>query len=141
MKPNILFILLCIYTVTINAQTRKWVDLGLPSGTLWAAEPENGEYTCDEAIHKFSNHIPTKEQWEELIEYCNYEEIPLSYSGKEIKGYVFIGSNGNRIYLYASGLYNGVGIGLMGIYLSRTKFDNQTFWCMFFSSIRAYLSS
>ena len=44
-----------------------YVDLGLPSGTLWKGKNEGGWYTYEEAISMFGNLLPTKEQFEELI--------------------------------------------------------------------------
>ena len=44
-----------------------YVDLGLPSGTLWKEYNENcGLITYDQARHYYGNSLPTKEQWEEL---------------------------------------------------------------------------
>ena len=46
-----------------------YVDLGLPSGTLWRNSNEGGDYaryTYDEAISRFGNKLPTKQQLEEL---------------------------------------------------------------------------
>ena len=56
---------MCLMALTMNAQ--QYVDLGLPSGTLWKAENEiAGHYTYEEAVVKFESKLPTKEQWEEL---------------------------------------------------------------------------
>ena len=44
-----------------------YTDLGLPSGTKWKNFNATGFYTYDEAVSKFGNRLPTKEQWEELL--------------------------------------------------------------------------
>ena len=52
-----------------EAELRKYIDLGLPSGTLWKESNEGGDYayyTFDEAIIKFGNKLPTKQQLEDL---------------------------------------------------------------------------
>ena len=68
-----------------------YVDLGLPSGTLWKSSNEQGLYTYDEAIAKFGNKLPTKEQFEELKKYC-------TWTG-ENNGIRVRGQNGRFIYL------------------------------------------
>lgn len=112
------------------------VDLGLPSGTLWAdrnigassfndygeyfawgeIKPKNGKYTLDTYTYhdkpKLLPHshdaasanwgkeweMPTKEQFDELIKYCEWH-----WTGK---GYEVAGNNGNIIYLPAAGYKN-----------------------------------
>lgn len=49
-----------------------YVDLGLPSGTLWKDRNECGFYDYDEAIQLFGDTLPTKEQFQELIDYCQW---------------------------------------------------------------------
>ena len=56
--------------------TAGYVDLGLPSGTKWKADneanpnDENDFYTYDKALAAFGNQLPTKEQFQELIDNC-----------------------------------------------------------------------
>ena len=76
-----------------------WVDLALPSGTLWAEDPEEGYYTYDEAKEKYGAQMPTRWQWNELYESCEVEKI---YT-KDIKGVLFTGKNGNSIFIPAKG--------------------------------------
>ena len=86
--------------------TLKFVDLGLPSGKLWAAEnikDENGNevyFSFDKAVETFGDKLPTKEEWKELFEHCihQYDE------GR--KGLVLTGPNGNAIFLPAEGFYD-----------------------------------
>lgn len=75
-----------------------YVDLSLPSGTLWNNSNEGGDYalyTYDEAINRFGNQLPTKYQLEELQNKCRW-----SWTGN---GYKVTGSNGNSIILPAAG--------------------------------------
>lgn len=49
----------------------EYVDLGLPSGTLWKAQNELcGLVTHDKAMYMYGNNLPTKEQFEELMNAC-----------------------------------------------------------------------
>ena len=96
----------------------EYIDLGLPSGTLWKNSNEDGIfYKYDEAIAKFShNHLPTKEQFEELKGSCQWEWMG--------NGYKVIGPNGKSVFMPAEGSKNNedsvFGIGLCGIYWSST---------------------
>ena len=52
-----------------------YVDLGLPSGTLWRNANEGGNdahYNYDEAIRIYGHKLPTKQQIEELVNYCYF---------------------------------------------------------------------
>ena len=76
----------------------QYVDLGLPSGTLWCAKNEGGDharYTYDEAISNFGSKLPAKEQLEELKNQCTW-----TWTGS---GYKVVGPNGNSIYFPAAG--------------------------------------
>ena len=76
----------------------QYVDLGLPSGTLWYSKNEGGDntrYTYDEAISNFGSKLPTEEQLEELKNQCTW-----TWTGS---GYKVVGPNGNSIYLPAAG--------------------------------------
>lgn len=69
-----------------------YVDLGLPSGTLWKNKNEEGRfYTYDEAVGTFGSDLPNKNQFEELISECQW-----TWTGG---GYKVVGSNGNYIVL------------------------------------------
>ena len=54
----------------VELAKQGYLDMGLPSGTIWKAQIENKPYTYDEAVEQFGNQLPTKEQWEELRENC-----------------------------------------------------------------------
>ena len=91
-----------------------YVDLGLPSGTLWKATNESGLYDYDTAVSRYSDKLPTIEQWIELTEYCTWLR-----DGTKLK---FVGANGNFILLSAMGtrFCSGVveGVGSFGEYWS-----------------------
>ena len=75
---------------------RKYVDLGLPSGTKWKNRNEEGMYHIDAAMKKYDNQLPTKEQFEELCSYCSMEWNDY--------GYIVTGPNGNRIFFPVTGV-------------------------------------
>ena len=83
--------------VSFSAEQAEYVDLGLPSGTLWKSKNEDIQYyTFDEAVSQFGDNLPTAAQCSELITYCTWE-----WYGK---GYIVKGGNGNFILLPAAGL-------------------------------------
>lgn len=79
-------------------QTVQYVDLGLPSGTLWKAENEIGFFTHDEAIKEYGSSLPTKDQFRELINCCEWTW--------DDDAYVVKGKNGNTIVFPAAGCRN-----------------------------------
>lgn len=82
-------------TIVTNNVPKGYVDLGLPSGTLWKALNEPGFFTFEEAISQFGIQIPSKEQWEELMVECQW-----NWTGS---GYMVTGPNGNSITLPTTG--------------------------------------
>lgn len=74
-----------------------FVDLGLPSGRLWATENAPGHYTFDEAINTFGELLPKATAVVELI-----EESTIDWNDEK-KGVDIIGPNGNSIFLPATG--------------------------------------
>lgn len=101
-----------------------WVDLGLPSGTLWKnRNEEGGFYTYGQAMRNFSSNLPTKNQCEELINSCRW-----TWNGN---GYKIVGPNGESIVLPAKGVraqwvdYDNNGAGKIGHYWSSTSYDNS----------------
>ena len=81
-----------------------FVDLGLPSGTLWKAINEPGLYTYQEANDKFvseEEHLPTYEQLFELKKECQW--------GRTDTGYELLGPNGNSITFSAEGYFDCAG--------------------------------
>lgn len=72
---------------------KMYVDLNLPSGTLWKSANESGWFYCSD--FRWDEGLPTREQWKELKDYCKWV-----WTGN---GYVVAGNNGNTIYLPAEG--------------------------------------
>lgn len=100
----------------------EWVDLGLPSGTLWKGNNEDdGFYTYDKAVSIFGSKLPTREQFEELKKSCQWTWLG--------NGYKVVGRNGNYIVLPAAGCRycNGsvVDVGVNGCYWSSTPDDSE----------------
>ena len=112
-----------------------YVDLGLSSGTLWKSVNEEGYYTYDDAVKKFSNQIPSKEQWEELKNECKWE-----WGGF---GYHVTGPNGKYIFLTANGfcldMHNMYDEGTDGYYWSGTHSDENDAWNVYFEDSGFYL--
>lgn len=74
----------------------QFVDLGLPSGTLWKVENEGiGYYSYYDAKKEFGDSLPTLNQWKELMNVCEWRWMG--------KGFDIIGPNGNNIFLPAPG--------------------------------------
>lgn len=48
----------------------EWVDLGLPSGTLWAKEDTGGMMSFASALWTYGGHIPSRTDADELQECC-----------------------------------------------------------------------
>ena len=74
----------------IKSSKPEWIDLGLPSGTLWSKEYV-GSMCFDKAQESFSGLIPSPEQFEELVNLC--KAIGIYPAG-------FIGPNGARLEIY-----------------------------------------
>lgn len=88
--------------VDLRLDQTKFVDLGLPSGTLWS---ENYEMQEDKISYlpydDASNYeIPSKEQMQELIDNCQWE---FHYIDSVSRKYICIGPNGNHIVFYSKG--------------------------------------
>lgn len=98
---KVLIVLIAIMAITINAQ--EYVDLGLPSGTLWKASGEPSLYTHDEALRSFFFQLPTMEQYKELINLCEWEWV-VDESNNVGLGYKVIGLNKNSIF-FSTNIY------------------------------------
>lgn len=106
----------------------EYVDLGLPSGTLWSSnyvEDENKEilYVTQEKSKAFD--IPTVEQWLELVKKCRWEQG--SERIDHTNGFyhyhdwaICLGPNGNRIIFEKTGLYE--------IQTERVRTNEVLFW-------------
>ena len=174
-----------------NVPEHRCVDLGLPSGTLWAtcnvgasAPEELGDYFawgetepkddyswttykwCNGSDHTLTKYctydyfgtvdnltvlypeddaatvnwgsswcMPTKEQFLELSSHCS--KIWTTRNG--VTGYLYIGPNGNTLFLPATGKRMGNShqeSGTRGYYWSRSLVENITYsaWCLNFGS-------
>ncbi len=112
-------------------KARGYIDLGLPSGILWKNKNEPGYYSYNQAISKFGDDLPTKEQLEELKTSCRW-----TWNGS---GFKVTGPNGQSISLPADGFRMGYRDGTMGsgvygkgnygIYSSST-FSGSGVWIM-----------
>lgn len=122
--------------------TGEYVDLGLTSGTKWKAMNEVNEavaagdfFTYDEAMDRFGYGLPSKEQYEELIDECQW-----TWTGS---GYNVTGPNGNSITLPAAGgreCYENVYFE-DGLYWSFTPDGSDYAWHLSFGSGGVYMDS
>lgn len=128
MKKVFSFCLICLFAVSAMAQ--DYVDLGLPSGTLWKRQNESGFYTYEEALNRFGNKLPEKHHYDELQNECTWIWI-------DDYGYKVVGPNGNSItlpaagYRYCDGDVSGVG---SGYYWSSTPGGSDYAWYFKFDS-------
>ena len=86
---------------TFNPDAFTYVDLGLPSGRLWAKENAPGHYTFDEAVEAFGELLPNDSAMVELFDECK------CVWNDEKKGLDITGPNGNSIFLPAAGFTSG----------------------------------
>ena len=114
-----------------------YVDLGLPSGTLWKDKNESGFYDYDAAVRTFGGKLPTKGQLEELKNKCQW-----TWTGS---GCTVVGPNGQSIYLPAAGSRNCDGdvmnVGSIGFYWSSTTSGSDNAWYLDFNSGGVYMSN
>ena len=119
----------------------KFVDLGLPSGKLWATEnikDENGDeafFSFDDSVNAFGKNLPSKEDWKELFDNSSYSW------NEERKGYDVTGPNGNSIFLPAAGYRNGIGVrsvGSDGYYWSSSVVYENDAYIVYFNSGNLY---
>ena len=81
----------------MNKNKSKYIDLGLPSGTLWSIGNESGLYTHGEATKLFKN-LPSVKQAEELRSLGKWKWNPF------LRRYAVKGPNGKKIFFKAAGL-------------------------------------
>ena len=116
MKKILFVIALVASAMCVMGQ--KYVDLGLPSGTLWKTTNEQGIlFTYEDAERLFGDKLPTQEQLAELVGFC---EVTVE------RGFFrFTGPNGNYILMPALGYREWRGnvydVGKSGTYWSRTE--------------------
>ena len=80
--------------VDLRGNKTEYIDLGLPSGTLWAKDYEHDDEILFLSYSKADQlSIPSEEQWEELNNFCRHEyEVDGAYN--YVKA-TLIGPNGN----------------------------------------------
>ena len=83
--------------ITFNLETFTFIDLGLPSGRLWATENAPGHYTFDEAVDTFGELLPKATAMMEL-----FEESKCAWNDEK-KGMDITGPNGKSIFLPITG--------------------------------------
>ena len=117
--------------------TLEFVNLGLPSGKLWATENAKNEnddeayFTFDGAVETFGKKLPSKEDWKELFDNCSYKW------NRKRKGYDVTGPNGNSIFLPAAGYRYGASmyyVGGSGFYWSSSVLNVYRAYNVLFSS-------
>ena len=147
MKKLFSLCLICLLAVSAMAQDQNvnvvvigggsssssgdYVDLGLPSGTLWKRQNESGFYTYEEAINRFGNKLPERHHFVELINECTWIWM-------DEYGYKVVGPNGNSITFPAAGGRDCDGdvfyVGASGYYWSSTPNDSDDAWNLYFNS-------
>lgn len=145
MKKVFSFCLICLLALSAMAQDQNvnvvvigggsssssgdYVDLGLPSGTLWKRQNESGYYTYEQAINRFGSKLPERHHFVELEDKCTWISL-------DEYGYRVVGPNGNSITLPAAGYRdcNGDvhGVGTYGHYWSSTPYAEYA-WYFWFS--------
>lgn len=94
--------------VDLRDNKTEYVDLGLPSGTLWSTsferDGENILYMPYERAVKLE--IPTTDQWKELTDLCKWDFVQNSYGG--LYRADCAGPNGRVLSFYVTGLINAI---------------------------------
>lgn len=136
MKRVLLFCVTFVMAIAMHAQVPSgYVDLGLPSGTIWKENNENGFYDYDAAVRAFGTKLPTKEQWEELKTVCRWTWTGSSYR--------VTGPNDESIVLPAAGCRLCDGsvnyVGSICYYWSSAPDGSDCAWTLYFNSIKVYM--
>lgn len=114
---------------------KKWVDLGLPSGTLWCDINEEGYYSWDEMMNTFDEeNLPKLTDFAELYDYCNWK-----WDDKK-KGMWIIGPNTKSLFLPALGFHshhnnNLCDVAHLGYYWSASSNGNIQYYFSFANEV------
>ena len=83
-------------SVNLRICNTEYVDLGLPSGTLWSADYEKEETNILYIPYEMAitHDIPTKEQWEELKKFARWD-FQIDEEQNSLVSIKCIGPNGN----------------------------------------------
>lgn len=79
------------YDKPVDLSKTEWVDLGLPSGVLWAKDDEDIIISIHKALQDYPDNLPSDSDAEELREYCSRQ---FDSSKKTM---IFTGPNGNSV--------------------------------------------
>ena len=97
-----LFLLALMLVASFSMSARNvpagYVDLGLPSGTMWKATNEPGQYMFLTAQNQFGANLPSREQCNELFANCSCQWAENMC--------IVTGPNGNKISFSYEGLVN-----------------------------------
>ena len=93
----------------------NFVDLGLPSKTLWGVCNAPEIIPLTDAIRIYGHFLPTKEQVQELISEC------LWIFDEEKNGFTVSGKNGNNIFLPLKD-------DIFGFYHTCSMIDDKHYW-------------
>ena len=125
----------------------EYIDLGLPSGTLWATFNVGAESIADYGFYlnykeatECGVTLPTREQFNELFENTIYKFM-VNYNNCNVCGGLFIGKNGKELFFPDNGYVYGnsqYGRTTHAFYWSSTKgeYDNTSYAAYIFSAIR-----
>lgn len=118
-----------------QAVPEGYIDLGLPSKTLWKERNEEGFYNFDEAAGQFGEALPNQQDWTELRMHCDWR-----WTGS---GYNVVGPNGRSVYFSTNG-FRGCsgrmnGVGERGDYWTGEAIDEGKAWFFDLGSGRAGL--
>ena len=110
------------------AEDIEYVDLGLPSGTLWSSDyvrTDNGNAVYVTKKNSVDYEIPTFEQWKELIDECKWKQ--MSEKNWTEGGFyhwhdwaICLGPNGNKVTFEKTGIYEATDC--------RTRTSEILFW-------------
>lgn len=119
---------------------QEFIDLGLPSGTLWAKrnvkianKKHFTHYEIPLIEYITGYNVPSKEDFEELINLCKWEWKTI---GRTI-GYKVTGPNGKSIFLSPAGYCSGTSLNSarsFGFYWSTRYRSSSLAYCLYFDS-------
>lgn len=136
MKRLLSIVFACVVcSATLIAQEVRYVDLGLPSGILWADQNEPGVYTFDETVEQFRGQdMPSMNDFKELVDNCTW-----TWNGT---GYTIVGSTGDSILLpldpYKDCQGNWSSDTTNGHYWSAEVYDELEGWGLYFDKDKVW---
>ena len=82
-----------VFSRSFYTSSTGHIDLGLPSGKLWGKEPPCASVNYASIPSAFVKYLPTKAEWQELIDNCAFKWDAIS------KSFYAKGRNGKSIWL------------------------------------------